>query len=54
MMTVAVRDLQKAHPVQFLTDVRTSAQSLWANNSYLTGLLNGDGIKLRFSDYLEG
>jgi hypothetical protein len=32
MLTAAVRDLHRAPPGQFQTDVRTSADALWENN----------------------
>ena len=38
MLTAAVRDLHRAHPGEFLTDVRTSCPALWENNPYLTPL----------------
>ena len=38
MMTAAVRDLHRAYPGRFLTDVRTSAGQLWENNPYITRL----------------
>jgi ADP-heptose:LPS heptosyltransferase len=38
MLTAAVRDLHRAYPGQFRTDVRTSAPALWAHNPYLTPL----------------
>lgn len=38
MMTAAVRDLHRAHPNEFFTDVFTSAQELWENNPYITKL----------------
>jgi ADP-heptose:LPS heptosyltransferase len=38
MLTAAVRDLHKAFPGQFETDVRTSADALWFNNPYVTSL----------------
>jgi len=38
MLTAAVRDIHRQHPGRFLTDVRTSAPDLWANNPYLTPL----------------
>lgn len=38
MLTAAVRDLHRAHPGQFQTDVRTSADALWENNPYITKL----------------
>jgi len=37
-LTAAVRDLHKAYPKAFLTDVRTSCGSLWDNNPYITKL----------------
>lgn len=42
MLTAAVRDLHKCHPNQFVTDVRTSAPQLWANNLYITPLSERD------------
>lgn len=41
MLTAAVRDLHRAHPGQFRTDVRTTAGELWQNNPYLTPLAEG-------------
>jgi hypothetical protein len=38
MLTAAVRDLHRAHPGEFVTDVRTSCPELWQNNPYLTPL----------------
>lgn len=38
MLTAAVRDLHRAYPGRFLTDVRTSAPALWAHNPHLTPL----------------
>src|SRR5262249_54488657 len=38
MLTAAVRDLHRAAPGQFQTDVRTSAPALWENNPNLTRL----------------
>ncbi len=38
MLTAAVRDLHRAYPGQFLTDVRTSCPALWENNPHLTPL----------------
>jgi ADP-heptose:LPS heptosyltransferase len=38
MLTAAVRDLHRAHPGEFVTDVRTSCPALWQNNPYLTPL----------------
>ena len=42
MLTAAVRDLHRAHPGEFLTDVRTSCPALWENNPYLTPLSDDD------------
>ena len=42
MLTAAVRDLHRAHPGEFLTDVRTSCPDLWAFNPYLTPLADDD------------
>jgi len=36
MLTAAVRDLHKACPGQFLTDVRTPSPGLWENNPWIT------------------
>jgi ADP-heptose:LPS heptosyltransferase len=38
MLTAAIRDLHRAYPGRFLTDVRTSCPSLWENNPHLTPL----------------
>lgn len=38
MMTCAVRDLHRAFPDRFLTDVRTSAGQIWENNPCVTPL----------------
>lgn len=38
MMTAAVRDLHRAHPGQFITDVYTSVGEIWENNPYITRL----------------
>ncbi|WP_040592613.1 glycosyltransferase family 9 protein [Schlesneria paludicola] len=37
-LTAAVRDLHRAYPGKFQTDVRTPAQQLWENNPYVTPL----------------
>lgn len=42
MLTAAVRDLHRAHPGEFLVDVRTSCPDLWLNNPNLTGLADDD------------
>jgi ADP-heptose:LPS heptosyltransferase len=41
MLTAAVRDLHRAHPGKFRTDVRTSADAVWENNPHLTPLSEG-------------
>jgi ADP-heptose:LPS heptosyltransferase/2-polyprenyl-3-methyl-5-hydroxy-6-metoxy-1,4-benzoquinol methylase len=38
MMTAAVRDMHKAYPGRFVTDVRTSADDLWIGNPYVKPL----------------
>ncbi len=38
VLTAAVRDLHRAYPGRFLTEVRTSSPALWENNPYLTRL----------------
>ena len=42
MLTAAVRDLYRAYPGQFLTDVRTPSPQLWEHNPYLTPLDEAD------------
>jgi ADP-heptose:LPS heptosyltransferase len=42
MMTAMVRDLHKAYPRAFRTDVRTSCPALWENNPYITALSEHD------------
>ncbi len=42
MLTAAVRDLHAAHPGQFETDVRTSAEAIWDGNPRLTKLSEAD------------
>ena len=42
MLTAAVRDLHRAHPGEFCTDVRTSCPALWLHNPYLTPLDESD------------
>lgn len=47
LLTAAVRDLHLACPGQFQTDVRTSADDLWANNPRLTPLReNEPGVEV--------
>jgi ADP-heptose:LPS heptosyltransferase len=38
MLTAAVRDLHRAYPGEFLTDVRTPFPDLWAHNPFITAL----------------
>lgn len=38
MLTAAVRDLHRAHPGRFLTDVRTPCPAIWENNPNITPL----------------
>jgi ADP-heptose:LPS heptosyltransferase len=40
MLTAAVRDLHRAYPGRFVTDVRTSCPALWEQNPNLTPLDN--------------
>lgn len=42
MLTAAVRDLHRACPGRFLTDVRTPAEALWEHNPHLTRLSESD------------
>lgn len=42
MLTAAVRDLHRAHPGKFLTDVRTAAGELWEHNPYVFPLADDD------------
>ncbi len=41
MLTAAVRDLHRACPGQFVTDVRTTAQEIWENNPHISHLEEG-------------
>lgn len=41
MLTAAVRDLHRACPGQFATDVRTTAEPIWDNNPHITHLDEG-------------
>lgn len=38
MLTAAIRDLHRAYPGSFITDVRTSCPALWENNPHLAPL----------------
>lgn len=42
MLTAAVRDLHRAYPNRFVTDVRTSADALWEHNPHITPLNERD------------
>jgi FkbM family methyltransferase len=42
MLTAAVRDLHRAAPGRFQTDVRTSVPALWENNPFVTPLCEGE------------
>ena len=42
MLTAAVRDLHRAAPGKFLTDVRTPCPALWEHNPHLTRIEDGD------------
>ena len=42
VLTAAVRDLHLAHPGQFQTDVRTSADAIWEHNPRITRLSESD------------
>lgn len=46
MLTAAIRDLHRAYPGKFQTDVRTSCPALWQNNPHLTSLdENAPGVR---------
>ena len=42
-LTAAVRDLHRAHPRQFLTDVRTPFDGLWLHNPWITPVRDDEG-----------
>jgi ADP-heptose:LPS heptosyltransferase len=42
MLTAAVRDLHRAYPGRFVTDVRTAAEQIWESNPYITKLDSSD------------
>src|SRR3954454_13694402 len=42
MLTAAVRDLHRAHPGTFVTDVRTPFLDLWRHNPHITPLSDDD------------
>ncbi len=46
MLTAALRDLHRAYPLRFLTDVRTSVPALWEGNPFLHSLSDDeDGVE---------
>ncbi|PWU09168.1 MAG: hypothetical protein C5B50_27995, partial [Verrucomicrobia bacterium] len=52
MLTAAVRDLHRAYPGRFLTDVRTSCPALWRHNPHLTPLKpKGRGVRSMLCHY---
>jgi ADP-heptose:LPS heptosyltransferase len=42
MLTAAVRDLHRAHPSRFITDVRTSCPAIWEHNPLVTSIADND------------
>jgi ADP-heptose:LPS heptosyltransferase len=52
MLTAAIRDLHRAYPGRFLTDVRTSCPALWENNPHLTTLQEEEpGVRSMVAHY---
>ena len=52
MLTAAVRDLHRAYPGRFLTDVRTACPGLWEHNPHLTPLKpKGRGVRSLLCHY---
>jgi ADP-heptose:LPS heptosyltransferase len=52
VLTAAVRDLHRAYPGRFATDVRTSCPALWENNPHLTPLeASGQGVRSMVCHY---
>jgi ADP-heptose:LPS heptosyltransferase len=52
MLTAAIRDLHRAYPGKFQTDVRTSCPELWENNPHLTKLdENAPGVRMLTAHY---
>ncbi len=43
LLTAAVRELHRAHPGRFLTDVRTPFDELWLHNPHITPLRDDEG-----------
>jgi ADP-heptose:LPS heptosyltransferase len=51
-LTAAIRDLHRAYPGKFQTDVRTSCPALWENNPHLTRLdENAPGVRMLTTHY---
>lgn len=47
MLTAAVRDLHRAYPESFLTDVRTRHPALWTNNPFVTPISESEaGVEI--------
>lgn len=44
MLTAAVRDLHRAYPGEFQTDVRTLCPEIWENNPYLSPIADDDPL----------
>jgi len=42
MLTSAIRDLHKAYPGKYITDVRTPCSAIWENNPFITELKEDD------------
>ena len=47
MVTAAVRELHRADPGKYQTDVRTPAPHLWENNPFLTTIDESEPCRLR-------
>jgi hypothetical protein len=47
MMTAAVRDLHRAYPGRFITDVVTTCEEIWENNPYITRFPHSEGTEIR-------
>ena len=43
LLTAAVRELHRAHPGKFLTDLRTPFDDLWLHNPHVTPVRDGEG-----------
>jgi ADP-heptose:LPS heptosyltransferase len=46
MLTGAVRDIHKAYPGRYLTDLRTSVPEIWDNNPYVTTIPDSEGLRI--------